>query len=125
MLAENLRKIRQLNRLTQKQVAEAISIERSTYTRYETGDSLPTVAVLSKISRIYNVSIDYLFGNTAFPEPVFADSTGSYNAENLIYDASMSNLTKEEKEFLISFRLIRDKKAAVKILRKLAAQEKD
>lgn len=62
MLAANLKLLREQHELTQKQVADALNIERSTYTYYERGRTLPTFATIYKLSKIFNVSIDALAG---------------------------------------------------------------
>ena len=41
--------------LSQQQVANALNIERSTYTYYETGKTTPSASMLLKISKIFNV----------------------------------------------------------------------
>ena len=44
-------------------VAEAIGLKKSTVTRWKKG-SIPTDATLRKISSYFNVSVDFLLGNT-------------------------------------------------------------
>ena len=55
-VAEKLRRYREACVLSQKQVADALNIERSTYTKYETGDTEPNLNTIVKIAAIYNVS---------------------------------------------------------------------
>ena len=59
-LGEKLKKERAKTELTQKQVADLLGIERSTYTKYESGTVDPPLDVLYKISLIYRVSADEL-----------------------------------------------------------------
>jgi|GEM_PF-2761049 len=58
--AENLIQLRELNSLTQKQLAEKIGLKTSTVGSYETGASLPSIDSLLKIATILNVSINKL-----------------------------------------------------------------
>lgn len=46
--------------LSQKQVADQIDLERSTYAYYETGRTIPSVINLIKISKVLNVDLNYL-----------------------------------------------------------------
>lgn len=46
-----------------------MGIERSTYTRYETGASEPNFEILEQLSRIFDVSTDVLIGRSAIPTP--------------------------------------------------------
>ena len=66
-LSEGLRRFRKQYNLTQKKLATSIDIAEATYQRYEYGTNVPSVQVLINISRKYNVSIDYLVGNTNNP----------------------------------------------------------
>lgn len=61
MLA-NLRDLRKENGYSQKQIAEKLCISQQTYSDYENGKTEPTPDTLIKISKIYNVSVDYLLG---------------------------------------------------------------
>lgn len=57
-----LRKLRESKKLTQADVASALKIERSTYTKYESGKSKPVSEMLIKIADFFGVSVDYLLG---------------------------------------------------------------
>ena len=62
-----LRDLREDHDLTQQSLAEMIGMSQTGYSKYETGENdIPTL-VLIKLSRIYNVSIDYLLGETDNP----------------------------------------------------------
>ena len=60
--AENLAYYRRIAGFTQLQVAQMLNIHRTTYTKYETGDSEPNVENLVRISKILNISLDLLLG---------------------------------------------------------------
>lgn len=51
-------------KLTQKDVADFLGIDRSTYGKYETGDSEPNFETLQKLAKLFDVSIEYLMGAT-------------------------------------------------------------
>lgn len=59
---QNLIEQRKLNRLTQRQVADHLSISQPSYIRYENGTAEPTLENLVKLADIFDVSIDYLCG---------------------------------------------------------------
>ncbi|MCQ2472188.1 MAG: helix-turn-helix domain-containing protein [Clostridia bacterium] len=58
--AENFKKARKEAGLTQKQVADALGLNRSTVTYYETGVSMPNTRNLGKIRDLLNISIEDL-----------------------------------------------------------------
>ncbi len=57
-----LKEIRQQKGLTQSQVADFLNIPRSTYSNYENNISEPTMAMLIKMTEIFDVSADYILG---------------------------------------------------------------
>ena len=108
LLGERLRFLRTKNGFTQKQVSEALSIDRSTYTYYEIGKTNPDVHMLRKLSHLYNVSIDYLLENKVGLSAVNQSSdTYRVSTADLIEDSDV--LTNLEKQMLINFRLIQEK----------------
>lgn len=58
----NLRDLRKEYGYSQKQVAEKLNISQQTYSDYENGKTEPATDTLIKISKLYNVSLDYLLG---------------------------------------------------------------
>ena len=46
----------------QKDVADALGIERTRYLKWEHGDSQPPLDMLAKMCRLFGVSSDYLLG---------------------------------------------------------------
>ncbi len=59
---ENLKKARLEKRLSQKEVAEAIGVAKSTYSLYESGKREPNVKTIKKIASFLGVSGDSLLG---------------------------------------------------------------
>lgn len=60
-LGTNLRKYRESKKLSQREVAEKVGINKSSYYRYEKDKLLPTAEVLKRISLTLKVSLDDLF----------------------------------------------------------------
>ena len=61
--AENFKKARTAAGLTQQQVADALSLDRSAIAHYEMGDSTPNFKNLPKICKLLTVSIDELLSD--------------------------------------------------------------
>lgn len=61
-LNEALKELRVRAGLTQKQIADMLSLDRSSYSYYETSKSLPTVTSLKRLSTLYGVSMDTMMG---------------------------------------------------------------
>lgn len=60
----NLKHLRTLKGITQKEVAEALGINRTTYVKYENGTSEPDNKMLIELSNFYDTSTDYILGKT-------------------------------------------------------------
>ena len=61
MFSDRLKEIRQKSGMTQLQLADKLSVERSSITKYETGANMPSDTILIKIADLFNVSLDFLF----------------------------------------------------------------
>ena len=60
MFAEKLKNLRTAQKMSQKELAERIGIAKSVISFYESGERFPSYDVLIKISRIFNVTTDFL-----------------------------------------------------------------
>lgn len=49
---------------TQAEIAESLGILRTTYGEYERGKIIPPMDKINMLAEMYNVSVDYLIGNT-------------------------------------------------------------
>ena len=64
---KRIRDLREDRDLNQTQVAKMLNMSQTGYSKYETGENdLPT-AVLIKLARFYDTSIDYILGETNDP----------------------------------------------------------
>ena len=114
-LGKKLKYYRENCELSQQQVANALNVDRSTYTYYETGKTTPSASTLLKLSKIFNVPC------AVFLESInqelnlnsrVADSNGAYLAdyeeENTVVtvDDRIYGLNKEEKELIASYRVL-------------------
>ncbi len=70
MLGKRLKELREHRKLTQADVAKALGIDRTTYGKYETGDSSPHYEKLIQLADFFGVSVDYLIGKTDIPTPI-------------------------------------------------------
>ena len=59
---EKLRKLRKEQHLTQLQLAQRLGVVKSVVSYYENGERFPSYDVLTRISRTFHVTTDYLLG---------------------------------------------------------------
>lgn len=75
-LPDKLRKLRESNGLSQKEVAHKLNISPSVVSGYETGERTPSTENLLALSYLYKCSTDYLLGKSNETPPVILDTDG-------------------------------------------------
>lgn len=93
-LGNLLRYYRSRTNLTQQQVSDLMGINRTTYTYYETGKTEPSIDNLHKLIKIFGITYDNLL-------PTESSSTTLEKSDITIY-----NLTKEEQQILLCYRVL-------------------
>lgn len=68
-ISESLKRFRQEQKLSQRQLAEKIGVPYQSYQTYEYGSSVPSAKVIVKIACAFDVSADYLLGLRDTPQP--------------------------------------------------------
>lgn len=63
-ISEKLKYLRDLKKLTQKEVANSIGVTTSAYGFYEQGKRTPSPELIVKLAEYFNVTTDYLLGFT-------------------------------------------------------------
>lgn len=59
-----IRDLREDHDLNQTQIAKILNMSQTGYSKYETGECDVPTAILIKLARFYNTSIDYILGET-------------------------------------------------------------
>lgn len=95
--ALRLRMLRKKAHLTQADVADALNLHRTAYTKYETDKACPDQACLLVLAELFHVTVDFLLGKDA-DDPVEA----LHNA------AAVLALSPEEEELVTAFRQLTD-----------------
>ena len=93
MFPERLKALRLEAKLTQKQIAEKLEVNQPQYARWENAGRTPSKETLQKFADFFDVSVDYLLGNTNEKRPVL--ETAQVLFRKTVDDF---NLTKEQQE---------------------------
>ena len=64
---QRIRDLREDKDLNHTQVAKMLGMSQTGYSKYETGENDIPTAILIKLARFYDTSIDYLLGETDCP----------------------------------------------------------
>ncbi len=94
---KRIRDLREDNDLYQSDIADILHIARSQYQKYESGTTAVPVHVIIALAKYYDVSIDYLLGETNVkkaPSPALA--TDAKKALNYF-----SKLSPENKDYIL------------------------
>lgn len=73
MFGDILKQLRKRNQMTQGDLANALKISRSTIAMYETDIRNPDHETMIRISKLFNVSMDYLYEREEPTEPSLSD----------------------------------------------------
>lgn len=65
---KRLRDLREDKDMNQTELARIIGMSQTGYSKYETGENDVPTAILIKLARFYDTSIDYLLGETDNPK---------------------------------------------------------
>lgn len=67
---KRLANLREKNDWSQDKISKKLNISQQSYSKYETNRNEPDMKTIVNISKLFNVSTDYLLGLTKFKEPV-------------------------------------------------------
>ncbi len=110
---QNLTRYRKLCGFTQQQIADMLNLNRTTYTKYETGVAEPSFEILKKIVAIYGVDVNAILGEETFEK----------NLTDFIMP--IYSLTKEEQELVGVFRMFNreEKDKLLKVLTEMKEEK--
>jgi Predicted transcriptional regulators len=123
ILSKKLRKFRENSGYTQQQVADALNIDRSTYSYYELGKTTPDIHTLIALAKIFNITITDLLeesAETARVKDPSAEKRFGRKNDSFIYE-----LSKDEKQLIIYYRLLKPETQACLISHLQEMSEKE
>ena len=101
--ATQIRSLRKQMKLTQKDVADALQIERSTYAFYETGKTTPSLETLCKLSKVYCIPVDDLLKDKKAPTHLQLSSPDPIPYQTRL-DNPPPGISRDEMALILSFR---------------------
>ena len=124
MLATHLRLLREKNGLTQKQVAEMLNIDLSTYAYYESGKTRPDILTIAKLARLYRISTDFLL-DVRIPslQMELHDERVDYQSFQTARAQYLSDLSRDEQNLILYYRQLENKSDAFMRLQTLYEEE--
>lgn len=96
-----LKKLRTEKKLSQKDIAEYLGITQQAYANYERQARQADYDTLKKLSNFFDVSVDYLLGQTDAPQTLSLDEQME-GIEFALY-GEMKDLTDEQKQEILDY----------------------
>ncbi len=109
MLSKMLKKIRLGCGFTQKQIADVLGVDRSTYTYYEIGKTSPDIKTLIKMARMFNVDyVDFFLDceKNVLEPGSYEDDLETYEKYDRKADSKIYDLSVDEKNLLVRYRVL-------------------
>ncbi|MDO4903456.1 MAG: helix-turn-helix transcriptional regulator [Limosilactobacillus sp.] len=97
MIGDRIRELPSVKKITQTELAHAINASQQAVTKWENGYSEPTSSMVYTLAKYFNVSADYLLGNTDVKLP---NKDLSKNQILITYSID-PNVTDEERNDII------------------------
>lgn len=94
--ARRLTELRKKNKKTQAQMAEILNVQRTTICGYELGNIIPPYDKIQKIAQYFDVTIDYLMGNTNNPKRVESAATPAVNDVSVTLNSLLNDLKNKD-----------------------------
>lgn len=122
-LGEKLLRLRKEMKMTQDDVAKILGMSRTSFSKYENGNSAPPLQVLRKIAAIYNVGLEYLI----FDENTSIRLNDSHSEDENTSAVPVSKITElrpVEKQIIGKYRILTDEEKKL-LLEKLFPEYDD
>ena len=122
-LGEKLLRLRKEMKMTQDDVAKILGMSRTSFSKYENGNSAPPLQVLRKIAAIYNVGLEYLIfdENTSIR---LNDSQSEDENTSSVPVSKITELRPVEKQIIGKYRILTDEEKKL-FLEKLFPEDYD
>ena len=106
-LGEKLLRLRKEMKMTQDDVAKILGMSRTSFSKYENGNSAPPLQVLRKIAAIHNVGLEYLIfdENTSIR---LNDSQSEDENTSSVPVSKITELRPVEKQIIGKYRILTD-----------------
>ncbi len=116
MLCHRITRFREYNKIEPLTLAKSLEIDVNEYLEYEAGSKIPDISILTKLSMIYKVTLDEFYGHT--PRLALHDESSFSPEKNEedFYALKFAELSIDEKELILAYRLSQNKERFLKLL---------
>jgi transcriptional regulator with XRE-family HTH domain len=116
MLSDRILHFRLYNEIEPQAIANALKISTDEYLKYEAGEAIPDIMIITDLAKIYKVTVPEFYGNnprlsvqTETPHDVVIDDDDKV--------LKFSELSFDEKELIMAYRLTENKEDFLKLIK--------
>lgn len=96
-----IKELRQEKDILQSDLAKRLKVGQATISNWETGRYEPDQDALREMSKIFDVSIDYILGNTDIKKPLTSEDMSGLTEKQIKILEMMSELPEQDQDDLI------------------------
>lgn len=96
-----IKELRQEKDILQSDLAKRLKVGQATISNWETGRYEPDQDALREMSKIFDVSIDYILGNTDIKNPLTSEDMNGLTEKQIKILEMMSELPEQDQDDLI------------------------
>lgn len=98
LIGQKITSLRKQKQMTQQDLADSLYVSRQAVSKWERGEGLPSIEILSNLTKLFEVSIDYLLDSSEILENDYQTMMQQYPRESVIYKyLNSNNLNKDFK----------------------------
>jgi len=94
IISQNIKKLRDLKELSQKEVSAASGVPQGQYSRIENGKVEPSISTLEKLAAVFEVSIAEFFNGSPLDEDINMSILEKVKMIDTLHDEEQSALIK-------------------------------
>ena len=96
-----IKELRQENDILQSDLAKRLKVGQATISNWETGRYEPDQDALREMSKIFDVSIDYILGNTDIKKPLTSEDMSGLTEKQIKILQMMDQMTPEQQDEMV------------------------
>jgi transcriptional regulator with XRE-family HTH domain len=98
VIGQKIANLRKQKDMTQQELADSLYVSRQAISKWERGEGLPSIEILSDLTKLFEVSIDYILDSSDILENDYQTMMQQYPRESVIYKyLNSSNLNEDFK----------------------------
>ena len=100
-IGENIKRLRKEFNMTQKDLAEKLTVSISNVTKYERGQLEPNLSIIYKLCKLFRISADELL-NSDTKTTTLSDDFINFVIHKYKLDININNISTKDKELLLN-----------------------